>query len=251
MKALPIACLFAATLIPLLLCAQDEVPLGDVARNSKAEREALRKAHPNVKAHIWEEDGAITASAAWDTGSDPTGAREIVDRGLELDHQGRFDEALGEYTKVLKLRPDYARAYYDIGVVKDEQGKTSEAIAAYKQAIALDETHFQCFENLGKVLIDAGQYVASEDVLRTGLRLFPDNLGIMLNLGNAVARQRRFDEAISYFRRILDVAPERNDARQNLCYSLLQLGRSDEADKVRAEGLKFLITVHKSFRGVP
>jgi len=65
--------------------------------------------------------------------------------------------------------------------------------------------------------------------------LSPDSLKTMMNLGNALGDQRKFEEAIPYFRRILDTAPDWNNARQSLCYSLLQLGRRDEAARVRAE----------------
>ena len=236
MRSPVIAGLLAVMIFSSLLYAQNDTPLGDVARQSRAQSEALRKSNPNLKPPISEEGISTQTRDSWD-GSEPdtTGAKEIVDRGLELDHQGRYDEALAEYAKALELRPDYARAYYDIGVVKDEQGKKEDATSAYNHAIALDQSHYVVFENLGKVLIDTGRYVEAEDVLRRGLSLFPGNLYIMMNLGNTLASQRKFEEAIPYFRRILDVAPDRRNARQSLCYSLLQLGRPDEAAKFRAE----------------
>lgn len=188
-----------------------------------------------MKAPI-EMDGAGSAPCAKsDPSPDPTGAKEFLHHGLELDRQGKYEEALAEYNKALQLRPDYAWAYYDIGVVKDEQGKTSEAIAANKQALALDETHPCYFENLGKVLLDARQYVEAEEVLRTGRDLFPGNIGIMMNLGNALACERKYEEAIPYFRSILAVHPERDNARQSLSTCLHRLGRDDEAAKVKAE----------------
>jgi Tfp pilus assembly protein PilF len=196
----------------------------------------LRKFNPNLKPPISIDGTSDRTCCDWDRGeSDASGAKELVDRGLALDRQGRYDQALGLYMQALERRPHYARAFYDIGVVKDEQGKKEDAIAAYRQAIAFDESHVEPFENLGKVLTDMGRYVEAEDVLRRGLGLFSDSLDIMMNLGNALASQRKFEEAIPYFRKILDVAPDWGNARQSLCYSLLQLGRRDEAAKVRAE----------------
>jgi tetratricopeptide (TPR) repeat protein len=234
MKALTFGCLFGAILVASSLCAQDE-PLGDVAWRSRAESEA-QKSNPNLRPPILMDGTSSQTCCVWDeSDQDLSGAKEFVNRGLALDRQGRYPEALAQYRKALELRPDYARAYYDIGVVKDEQGKKEDATSAYNHALALDQSHYMVFENLGKVLIETGRYVEAEDVLRRGLSLFPGKLEIMMNLGNALGSQRKFEVAIPYFRRILDVAPDWGNARQSLCYALLQLGRPEEAAKVRAE----------------
>jgi tetratricopeptide (TPR) repeat protein len=236
MKQLAIGSLFVATLLSSLLYAQDEVPLGDVARQSRTRSEALRKSNPNLRPPISMDGPSTFTENSWDgSAPDPTGAKEIVDRGLALYRQGRFDEALVEYTKALELRPDYARAYYDIGVVKGEQGKRSEAIAAYKQALSLDATHYAVYLNLSTALYYSGNFDEAEEVAGKGLGLFPDDVDLLQNLGNSLVSQHKYEEAIPYFRQQLDIDPSRSNARQSLCYTLLKLGRRDEVLKVRAE----------------
>ena len=83
--------------------------------------------------------------------------------------------------------------------------------------------------------IEMQRYAEAEGALRTAENLGPDDLRIKMNLGNVIAYQGRYEEAIPYFRAILNVAPDWTNARQSLCYSLLQIGRPEEAKKVREE----------------
>lgn len=232
MRAFAILLLCSSTVLPMCLNAQQDLPLGDVARRTKSDREAYKKAHPNVKTHeLKQSDG----SDQGEVGDDPTGAKKLVDDGLLLDRQGKFEGALDFYYRALKLRPNYERAYYDIGVVLGEMGRREQAIEAYKKALSIDDSREGTFMNIGKMYIELGDPKEAEYYLQKGNEKFPDSLGIMMNLGNALSSQRKFEEAIPIFRKILDEEPSWNNARQSLCYSLLQLGRRDEAAKVRAE----------------
>jgi tetratricopeptide (TPR) repeat protein len=242
MKFIAMTSLWGAILLSSLLYAQNDTPLADVARQSRANSAALRKANPDSRPPVWEDGeagGEDSGSAGADTrdqnASDPNSAEGVVDRGLALDRQGRFDEALVEYDKALTLRPDYARAYYDIGVVKGEKGDEAGAIEAYKKAIALNYHKPYAYRNLAITLNEFGRYGETEEILRKGLVEFPNDCCIMLHLGHSLVGQRRFEEAIVYYRDILRLHPERKEARRDLCDALIQLGRRDEAESVRAE----------------
>jgi tetratricopeptide (TPR) repeat protein len=49
---------------------------------------------------------------------------------LEL---GRWDEAIGEYERVLKINPRYPLAAYHLGQIYERKGETARARAAYEQ----------------------------------------------------------------------------------------------------------------------
>jgi tetratricopeptide (TPR) repeat protein len=231
-----------ALLLSSLLYAQDDVSLGDVARQSRAASAELRKANPNVRRTVWEdgagggEESASTGADAGDKSAthDPNSAEGIVDRGLALDRQRRFDEALAEYDRALALRPDYGRAYYDIAVVKGEKGDEAGAIEAYKKAIALNYPKAYAYKNLAITLNERGRYSETEELLRKGLVQFPNDCCLMLHFGRSLAAQGKFEEAIVSYREILRIHPEQKAARRELCDVLMKLGRRDEAEMVRA-----------------
>ena len=53
--------------------------------------------------------------------------------GIVLQDQGKLEEAIEAYNKVLSLKPDYAEAYYNMGNALKDQGKIEEAIEAIKK----------------------------------------------------------------------------------------------------------------------
>jgi tetratricopeptide (TPR) repeat protein len=246
MKSFAMTSLLGAMLLSSLLYAQNDTPLGDVARQSRATSAALRKANPNSRPPVWEDGkggGEDSASAGADEGdqnaSDTNSAKGIVDRGLALDHQGRFDEALLEYNKAIALEPNYGRAYNDIGVVKAEKRDAAGAIEAYRRAIELNYRSHLPYVNLGITLNEQGRFAEAEDVLRNGLAKVPNNCCILLQLGHFLVGQRRFEEAIVCYREALRIEPWRQETRRALYDTLIQVGRRDEAEKVRAESYSY------------
>ncbi|HZF39461.1 MAG TPA: tetratricopeptide repeat protein, partial [Blastocatellia bacterium] len=53
---------------------------------------------------------------------------------VELQRQGKFDEAAAEYHAALAIKPDYVDAQANLGVVLARLGRYDEAVAAYESA---------------------------------------------------------------------------------------------------------------------
>ena len=121
----------------------------------------------------------------------------IFNRAVELQQQGKLNEAADEYRAALKLKPDYAEAHANLGAVLARLGKYDEAVAAYESA----------------------------------LKLAPHLTPILLNLGIAHYRAGKFDQAAAAFQRLLEQRPDVTQARQLYGLSLAALGRDEEAVK--------------------
>ena len=61
------------------------------------------------------------------------------EQGNKLYDQGRYDEAVGEYTVAILLDPEFALAYYNRGLAYEEQGKKAEAIADFEKLLTLTD----------------------------------------------------------------------------------------------------------------
>ena len=57
--------------------------------------------------------------------------------GASLQGQGRLEEAVEGFNKVIEIKPDYAAAYSNRGAVLKELGQLEEAVENYKKAIQL------------------------------------------------------------------------------------------------------------------
>lgn len=75
-------------------------------------------------------------------------ARSYRIDGLELQNQGRLDEARTMYEKAIKLDPGYAVAYNDLGVIYESVGLFKEAEDYYLQAVKLDPNYAPGYSNL-------------------------------------------------------------------------------------------------------
>ena len=84
---------------------------------------------------------------------------------------------------------------------RDERGVAEEAAARYTRATAL---------------LESGRFDEAIVQFRLVLRLAPDSVEALNNLGVALASLGRLDEAIDYFEQALAVRPGFDDARRNL-----------------------------------
>jgi tetratricopeptide (TPR) repeat protein len=136
----------------------------------------------------------IVALVAFQQAQDATAK---FNRAVELQRQGKFDEATAEYRAALAIKPDYIDAQANLGVVLARLGRYDEAVAAYESA----------------------------------LKLAPQLTPILLNLGIAHYRAGKFDQAVAAFQRLLEQKPDVTQARQLYGLSLVSLGRDEEAVK--------------------
>ena len=60
------------------------------------------------------------------------------DQGNKLYGQGRYDEAIKEYSKAIRLNPELAEAYYNRGLTYKKLGQLERAIEDYNAAIRLN-----------------------------------------------------------------------------------------------------------------
>ena len=66
---------------------------------------------------------------------DENRSKIYFNRGLAYDNQGRYDQAIANYSRAIELNPDYVSAYYNRGNAYDNQGRYHQAIADYSRAI--------------------------------------------------------------------------------------------------------------------
>jgi tetratricopeptide (TPR) repeat protein len=55
-------------------------------------------------------------------------------RGIFYEGQGKFDDAIGDYTEAIRFHPNYPDAYYIRGNAYRSQGKSDEAEANFAKA---------------------------------------------------------------------------------------------------------------------
>jgi Flp pilus assembly protein TadD len=68
--------------------------------------------------------------------------------GVSLVDAGRLDEAIEQYTEVLRQDPAHANAHVNVGVALARKGNMSEAIEHFSRAVELAPTDETARQNL-------------------------------------------------------------------------------------------------------
>jgi predicted O-linked N-acetylglucosamine transferase (SPINDLY family) len=153
----------------------------------------------------------------------PIGEKEIereLNQALQLHQSGLINQAEKNYTKILAIYPEHADALHLSGLIAYQQGRHIDAVEKIQKAI---------------------QYS-------------PDNEMYHSNLGAAFKAQNKFEEAISAYRRALQIDPNFAKARDNLaelCFEqgthLKNTGKPDEAIKWYQEALNIKPGFEKAY----
>lgn len=190
--------------------------------------------------------------------------------GEVLDEQGRLDEAVVHYREALRIDPYFAKAHNNLGVALAKQGKIHEAIEHYLQALRLNRhlqktrvnldnaldieidkkgalfaessepgsEYVKSISNLGVALALLGKFEKAIAYCKKALDLEPDWAEGHNNLANALAAQGKLKEALQHFSRALELKPDYADAHNNLAVTLARLGRFAEAREHYLQALR-------------
>lgn len=89
---------------------------------------------------------------------------------------GKYEEAIEECEKAIKLDPDFGNPYNDIGVYLIKKGVIDEAIPYLKKAI--ETKRYCCYHytyfNLGRVYFKKGRYDKAIDEFKKSLKIKPN-----------------------------------------------------------------------------
>jgi tetratricopeptide (TPR) repeat protein len=148
---------------------------------------------------------------------------QMMHRATEAFETGRMDDAAAQYRSVLARRPDMEDAYRYLAFIYWQQGKTAAAISTLEDALRRGLPQAEIRIKLGEYLSQTGQAARAIQLLEGAIGDDPDAL---IALGIAYGTAGRTQDAMSTFKRILDVDSTSGLAYQNI--AALQLSAGDE-----------------------
>jgi tetratricopeptide (TPR) repeat protein/tRNA A-37 threonylcarbamoyl transferase component Bud32 len=145
---------------------------------------------------------------------------------VEEDYEG----ALNEYGIIRELYPDTMQAYNNPGVILRNLGRYDEAVDMFEKAAEVAPFNSIPLANLWFTHLNFKKDpVSAEKVAIRLVNLAPEMAIYHHWLGYALASQRRFDEAIEEYRKVLSLDPQHPWGLPNMAYILLAAGRATEA----------------------
>jgi Flp pilus assembly protein TadD len=123
-------------------------------------------------------------------------------------------------------------------VVELSRRRAREAASAFEEAIRLDPDDVAALSNLGSALRHLEQWDRAEACCRQALALRPGHTEALLNLANIVRARMRMEEAIVLYRSVLKGRPDFALAHMNLGTALRELGRLEESEASLREAIR-------------
>lgn len=178
---------------------------------------------------------------------------------------GNYEEAISILKKAIELKPDFADSYFNIGVIYDYQERFNEAFESVQKAVLLDGSNpffrsekcqlliilerykesVPCYEilfqlkepdmqertNYGLSLIFDKQPKKAFPVLQENYQAFPNESLTNNALGMYYFLDKKYQTALPYFKRAVELDSTLYAARYNL--ALTQLATKDRESAIK------------------
>jgi protein O-GlcNAc transferase len=154
---------------------------------------------------------------------------QSLQQAFSLLQSGKFAEAAKLFRKILKRNPSEPHALHSLGIIEAEGGNAAEAARLMARSLSVQPTNIQFMQNYVRVLCQLGDYQTAGTVCLKGLETDRANVYLLYVAAGALFRQRRLQDALSLFDRLLVLEPNHVAGMTERCSLLLELGQHDAA----------------------
>ena len=155
--------------------------------------------------------------------------------GILFAHSEDYEDSIKNYTKAIKLNPNYFEAYNNIGVAYTSWKKNDKAIQYFDKAIKINPLYAEAFNNKGNALKEKGEYQSAVRFYEKSLRINQNYIDAITNLGIIWDMMNDSAKAESYFQKALSFNPANTSALYNLANCLFNSGDFERSIKVCKE----------------
>ena len=154
---------------------------------------------------------------------------KISTNSLELDLNYRYQTLLTEIDQedlagaIQKIEnfienyPKHGQAHNDLGVLYYKKESKAKVLACYLKAVDLEPENVRFRKNLADFMyVEEGRVEEALEHYVEVLRIRPDDVETLLITGHMCTAIEQFEDAVSFYRKVLDIEPQNLDARQNM-----------------------------------
>ncbi|MEM1168683.1 MAG: FkbM family methyltransferase [Cyanobacteria bacterium P01_H01_bin.35] len=157
---------------------------------------------------------------------------------LKFQKEGKLQEAESIYINILKSDSNHVASLINLGLIEQGKGKLDEATQFYKYAFSLEQNNISLLYLLARITQELNQLDEAIVYWQKLVELKPDSaLEFYGNIGNSLVQQGKFDEALNYFCRALEISPKSFQAHQAIGNLLI---RQDKLLEAKSEFSKAL-----------
>ncbi|HEY6231680.1 MAG TPA: tetratricopeptide repeat protein [Pyrinomonadaceae bacterium] len=131
--------------------------------------------------------------------------------GLIAEENGKFEEAIAQYEKAIRIDRVSALAYVDWGLALEKKGDYQGALAKYREAIAADSKAALAYNNWGSILLEQNQDDEAIAKFQKSIELDPELTLPYKNLARALLKNQKKKEAVQKYETALAINPKAAD----------------------------------------
>jgi len=136
-------------------------------------------------------------------GPNPDAYRELANA---YDALNRTTEAEATYRAAIQMRPTYWAGYRDLAVFYQKHGKFNEALPYYQKVLQLTPDNYFGLGNIGGLYVQLKMPSKAIEYLKRSISIKPSWVGYY-NLGTAAYLQKRYTDAIEFYKKATELAP--------------------------------------------
>jgi len=133
---------------------------------------------------------------------------------------GKFEAAARSFRTCIELQPNAFIAHCGLGAAFKGLGQFAEAEQSFMDALKLQPGHTNVIQELAGILLAQDKSAAAEKLLLELASKHPHCSAAFHGLGEISAAKGQLDEAIRYYRKALELEPERAETHNRLGYTL-------------------------------
>ncbi|UCF36656.1 MAG: tetratricopeptide repeat protein, partial [Acidobacteriota bacterium] len=143
---------------------------------------------------------------------------------------GAVTQALEQANLAVTLNPTNADSFLALGVVELGRGRFDQAILAFEKVLSLSPDDDAACRQIAEAYEGLEKYDDARRMYLRAIELRPEYWENQLSMGNFLLYRGEFEEAKTYYRKLVSLRPLSDIGHNNLALAHLSLGEMDEAE---------------------
>lgn len=161
-----------------------------------------------------------------------------LDEGVKSFNEGKYDEAIASFKKVIEKFPENYEGYYNLGLAYLKKQEIDQAIPALEKATEINPQALPAYFALGEGYFAKGDSEKATQNFSKAIELEPNNPMAYYNLGIIYYKLDKMEEALSAFNKAIELNPELSSAYYQAALSSVKSGDFEKAIKYFENFLK-------------
>lgn len=132
-------------------------------------------------------------------------AEEYLRRGIAFYSRGNFDQAISNFSKALKIKPDFAEAYLNRGLAYINSDEADKAFLDYARAIEINPKFDEAYYVRGLAHASKKKFDEAINDYAKAIEINPQYVQAYLNRGFLYVNKGEQEKAISDFNKIIKI----------------------------------------------